>query len=102
MLIKSLILFFYLLSTSVGLWAQTDAFCGVWQMEYLPVNGKSPIKLELAIADPERNVLYPAHLTLQCDSFLGEYDLLLVKKNTRELGISRNKNTVKETVFGLG
>jgi len=102
MLRKSLILLFYLLFTFVGLWAQTDAFCGVWQMEYLPVDGKSPIKLEVAIADPERNVLYPAHITLRCDSFLGEYDLLLVKKNTRELGISRNKFPVKETAFGLG
>jgi len=102
MLGKFSILFFYLLFTSVRLWAQADAFCGVWRMVYLPADGKSPIKLELAIADPERNVLYPAHITLRCDSFLGEYDLLLVKKNTRELGISRNKYPVKETAFGLG
>lgn len=102
MLRKSLILFFYGLFASVSLWSQTDAFCGVWQMEYLPADGKSPIKLEVAIADPERNVLYPAHLTLQCDSFSGEYDFLLVKKNTRELGISRNKHPVNEKPFGLG
>lgn len=102
MLRKSLFLFFYLLIAVVQLQAQTDAFCGVWQMEYLPADGKSPIRFEVAIADPEKNVLYPAHFTLQCDSFIGEYDFLLVKKNTRELGISRNKHPVQEKPFGLG
>jgi hypothetical protein len=94
-------LFFFLLLSNQSL-AQTDPFSGSWQMEYIPTPGSSPIKFEIQIADPEKNVLYPAHIILQCDSFFAEYDLLLVKKNTRELGISRNKYPRVEKPFGLG
>lgn len=82
--------------------AQTDAYAGTWYMEYQPTNDLSPIKLELHIAASERNVLYPAHLKITCDPFHADYELLLVKKNSRELGISRNKYPLTEQPFGLG
>lgn len=90
-----------LLLFSTTLLAQTDAFSGSWQMEYSTGEIKSPIKLELQIGPSQRNILYPAHITLACDSFLAEYDLLLVKKSIRELGISKNKFPRFQKPFGL-
>lgn len=97
---SKLLLLCFLLN-SFKLPAQTDAFAGTWQVEYLTY-GTSAIIFELQIARPENNVLYPAHIKLQCDSFLAEYELLLVKKSTRELGISKNKYALAEQPFGLG
>ncbi len=81
--------------------AQTDAFAGTWQMEYIPPPGLSTIKLELQIAPSEKNILYPAHLKLECDNFVAEYEFLLVRKNSRELGISKNKFPRFEKPFSL-
>lgn len=81
--------------------AQTDAFSGSWQMEYSTAAMASPIKLELQIGVSQRNILYPAHIKLECDSFFAEYDLLLAKKNSRELGISKNKFPRFQKPFGL-
>ena len=98
---KTLILFIYALIISHQLLAQTDAYSGTWQMEYLPPQGTPSIKIELQISYSEKNILYPAHLTLKCDSFVADYELLLVKKNKRELGISKNKFARVESPFSI-
>jgi hypothetical protein len=95
------ILFILFSCCSSAVMAQ-DIFPGTWQMEYLPNGNNSPIRMELQIASPERNILFPATLLLQCDSFSARYQLLLVKKNGRQLGISRNKFPVSESPFSLG
>ena len=61
----------------------------------------SIIDIELQIGASQRNILYPAHIKLACDSFFAEYDLLLAKKNIRELGISRNKFPMLQSPFAL-
>ena len=99
---NTLILFFFLALGALKLIGQTDAYSGTWFMEYQRNGGANPIKLELQIAASEKNLLYPAHLKLTCGSFIGDYELLLVKKNSRELGISRNKFPLSESLFGLG
>jgi len=58
--------------------------------------------MELQVGHPERNLLYPARIRLQCDSFNAVYELLLVRKTLRQLGISRNKFPRTETPFSLG
>ena len=98
---NTLILFFCLLFVSLKSLAQTDAYSGTWQMEYLAAPGMAPINIELQISYSERNILYPAHLKLQCDSFIADYELLLVKKNSRELGISKNKFPRLENPFSI-
>src|SRR4051794_12811398 len=82
--------------------AQTEAFSGTWKMTDLSLAGTGPVKVQLEIASPDRNALYPALLTLQCDSFKAAYELLLVKKNNWELGISKNKYVKSEAPFTLG
>lgn len=101
-MIKNIFLFIYcFLFYSLKILAQTDAFSGSWQMEYSTAAMASPIKLELQIGVSQRNILYPAHIKLECDSFFAEYDLLLAKKNSRELGISKNKFPRFQKPFGL-
>ena len=82
--------------------AQSDAYPGTWQMKYKQGENMPVINIELKIANAEKNILYPASLLLYCDSFNAAYQLLLVKKNSRELGISKNKYPVFEKPFSLG
>jgi hypothetical protein len=98
---NALTLFFFLL-ISAKLSAQTDTYAGTWQMKYMPDTTSSAITIELEVATPERNILYPAHLKLQCDSFIAEYELLLVKKDSRQLAISSKKYPLYEKPFSLG
>jgi len=81
--------------------AQYDQWPGTWQMDYPAEAGKPSVRLQLHIALSEKNILYPAHISLQCDSFSAGYELLLVRKSTRELGISKNKYAVSEKPFSL-
>lgn len=98
----TLFLFICLLLISAKSFAQLNVFSGTWQMKYLPGPGMLPIQMQLQIAAPEKNLLYPAQLTMQCDSFSARYHLLLVKKSSRELAISRNKYPVSEIPFSIG
>jgi hypothetical protein len=98
---NTIILFIYILLSTVKLFAQTEPYPGTWQMDYPAGEGRPPIHAELKIAPSEKNILYPAELLLQCDSFSATYQLLLVKKNTRELAISKNKYRVSEKPFSL-
>jgi len=102
MLRNTYILFFCLLALVVRSTAQTDIYPGTWKMEYLSGTGKTPINIELQISAGDRNILYPAFLKLQCDSFNAEYELLLVRKNNWELAISKNKYPTSEIPFSLG
>jgi hypothetical protein len=100
--IKNIFLFIYcLLFYSLKLLAQTDPFSGTWQMVYSPDAATTPLKFELQIGPSQRNILYPAHVLISCDSFFAEYDLLLAKKNIREVGISKNKFPRFQKPFGL-
>ncbi|MEO7523696.1 MAG: hypothetical protein ABIT58_06350 [Ferruginibacter sp.] len=81
--------------------AQTDVFQGAWHMDYLPGDSK-PVTMDLQIGPPEKSMLYPAELTIKCDSFSGTYNLLLVKRNIRQLAIGKNKIPSSESPFSLG
>jgi hypothetical protein len=98
---NTIILFLYLFFSTVKLFAQTEPYPGTWQMDYQQGPGMPTIHLELQVAPSEKNILYPAQLLLQCDSFTATYQLLLVKKNMRELAISKNKYRVSEKPFSL-
>lgn len=96
------ILFIGILLLPRGLPAQvSDNFAGTWQMEYRPA-GKSVIRSTLQVALPERGVLYPARLEIKTEGFSGSYNLLLVKKNNRQLAVGRNKIAIEESPFSLG
>lgn len=78
-----------------------DNFTGNWETEYKSEENGRTIKIVLSVASPENNILYPAQLHVACDSFSASYNLLLVKKNSRQLAISRNKIPVVEYPFSL-
>lgn len=82
--------------------SQTDKWTGTWEMHYKPWPHIPAVDMELQIAAPIKNMLYPAKLKLLDRGFSGEYELLLVKKNDNELGIGRNKYPLVEQPFGLG
>ncbi|HMO61569.1 MAG TPA: hypothetical protein PKC39_10260 [Ferruginibacter sp.] len=98
MIFKNILLHSLCLLLLLPCLGQTDLYPGNWQMNY-PQAG---ITMHLRVGTPEKNMLYPAHIILQCGSFTGEYDLLLVRKNSRELAISKNKFAVTEQPFSLG
>jgi len=95
-------LIFIFLLFSLKLSAQTDDYTGTWKMIYPSTPAAPAITIEMKVAAPEKNTLYPAQLTLQCDSFNAVYEILLVRKNLRQLGISRNKFVVSEEPFSMG
>ena len=100
---KKLITFILLSFYAVAAVAQVDPFAGTWQMQYNTGTNNQSIDLEFTIATPaDKNQLYPAQMKLQCDSFQAVYNLLLVKRNIRQLGIGRNKLPVFETPFSIG
>ena len=77
---------------------QPDNFVGKWKVE---LQGNPNSILQLHIATAQQGILYPAQLIIQCDSFRATYELLLAKKNTRELAISKNKFAIAEAPFSL-
>jgi hypothetical protein len=94
--------FLSLFFITVTIFAQSDAFPGSWKVDYLPVGGNTPIYIDLQIAAAENNVLYPAQFSLKYGDFKAVYQLLLVRKSSRELAISKNKYPVSESPFNLG
>jgi len=99
-MIKQFLLLLFI-SLSIHPFAQ-NSFMGKWEMNYTNEKNESPVKLILQIGIPEKSVLYPATLTIECDSFSASYELLLVKKNSRQLFISKNKLPITETPFSIG
>ncbi|WP_162915469.1 hypothetical protein [Paraflavitalea soli] len=96
-------LLFLFVCTATWAMAQTDKWTGSWQMTRKPYAGSSSaIILDLQIGMPDQGQLYPAKIKLQYGSFKGIYELLLVRKNDGQLGISRGKYPLQETPFKLG
>lgn len=93
---------FYCVFISFNASAQTDAFVGTWEMEYLPSAAAKPITISLQVGPAEKALLYPAEMKLQCDSFIAVYHLLLVKRNIRQLSIGKNKIPASEMPFSIG
>lgn len=96
---KKIPLFFFLLLCSFKISSQLDPFVGTWQIH--TDTESNQVLLNLKIGAPEKGSLYPAQLTIECDSFSGIYELLLVKKSARELAISKNKYARFEKTFSL-
>lgn len=82
--------------------AQVDLFTGTWNIQHASTTNSPLIEMELQIAAPDKNLLYPAQLRLNCDSFHATYNLLLVKRNARQLGIGRQKVPEYEMPFSIG
>ena len=82
--------------------AAQSRWSGTWSMQYKPWPHIPAIEMTLRIAEPTAEMLYPAKLELTHGTFSGEYELLLVKKNDKQLGVGRNKYPVLEAPFGLG
>lgn len=100
---KLSVLLFLFVCTTVLAMAQTDKWTGSWQMTRKPYAGSSSaIVLDLQIGIPDQGQLYPAKIKLQYGDFKGSYELLLVRKNDGQLGISRGKYPIQETPFKLG
>lgn len=79
-----------------------DPFTGTWRAEVRTNGASHKAVFTLYIGIPEQNQLFPARLTIACDSFAGDYDLLLAKKNARSLAIGKQKHEQGETPFPLG
>ena len=99
MIKKKLPLLFCFLLHTLTSFSQNDPFVGTWQTDY--TKGGSKLQFLLQVATSEKGILYPAHISMQCDSFNAEYELLLVKKSVRELAISKNKFARNEKPFGI-
>jgi archaellum component FlaG (FlaF/FlaG flagellin family) len=99
MIRKILPVFIYLLFHCMASFSQSDPFIGTWQIDNAA--GENKCAFSLQVASPENGILYPAHITIQCDSFTAAYELLLVKKSSRELSISKNKFARDEKPFSL-
>ncbi len=82
--------------------AQENLFTGTWLMEYRNAADDSLFVMELQVASPEYQTLYPAQMKIQYGNFKGTYQLLLVKQANGQLAISRNKYAIQETPFALG
>ena len=83
--------------------AQADPFTGTWQRSRKPYAGSSAdIIMNLQIGIPDQKQLYPAKIKLQYGKFSGTYEMLLVRKNDGQVGISRGKYPLQETPFKLG
>ncbi len=78
-----------------------DIFVGNWEMISANQENTAPIKLTFKIGAPEKNILYPAELHLQCDSFNATYHLLLAKKNSRQLAIGKIKYPISTSPFSI-
>lgn len=96
---KTSFLFFYLLLNACVAFSQQDPFTGSWQLSADQSGNK--IQMTLQVGSAEKGILYPAHIQIQCDSFSADYELLLVKKSSREIAISKNKFARHEKPFSL-
>jgi hypothetical protein len=94
------VFFFCFLFIATQAFCQSNIFSGTWQVENINA-GNPRIQMQLKIGEPEKNLLYPAHIKIQYKNFVGEYDLLLVRKNSRQLVISKNKFALYETPFSI-
>lgn len=82
--------------------AQDDKFPGTWEITGVFPEQNERYSVALQIGFPELKQLYPAQLTISYGTFLGVYNLLLVKKGKNKLAIGRNKVPESESPFSLG
>lgn len=99
---KRFLLFTLLTVVVTPVMAQTDKWTGTWQVYSKPWPHIPAIIMDLQIGVPAQGVLYPAKIKLQYGTFTGIYEVLLARKNDRQLGISRGKYPLQETPFKLG
>lgn len=97
---KSLYWLLFLLSLYLQGTAQ-QKYIGTWQNNDNIQGNLLSIKAELQIGVPQHNILFPATLKIECDSFIGTYKLLLALKKTDCLAISKNKTPSNEFPFSL-
>lgn len=95
-------LFLFLLCCTGFVFAQSDQFTGTWEMRSGNDINDASFGMELQIAKPERNCLYPAQLKLRYNDFSATYELLLVRKNDTQLAIGRSKYAIHEAPFSIG
>lgn len=89
-----------LLFFSVNAFSQpenNDKFHGTWEWGTPGISGSVYAKLEVSYAHDY--IIYPARLTLRLNDFEGVYQMLLAKKNTRQLAIGNPKKIISETPF---
>ncbi len=67
----------YLLFIPVKLFSQTDIYTGTWEMEFRQTDSLPPIHIGLKIANPEKNILYPAQLQIKAGATISPEDLKL-------------------------
>jgi hypothetical protein len=79
-----------------------DIFVGDWKINSITTENLHHFEVRLEIGQSEKGILYPAQLTIAIDSFYARYQLLLAKKNSRQLAISTQKYAVTEVPFQLG
>jgi hypothetical protein len=99
---KQTLLIFFLFTNTGKLFAQQDIFPGTWEMRTNARSDSSEIYMQLQVAKAGNDLLYPAQLKIVSGSFSGTYQLLLVKKNERQLAIGRHKFPISEKPFSLG
>src|SRR5690606_32362453 len=100
--VKSFLLCITALLLSVSGFGQSTDWVGRWFFEYKQAPHIPTISMTLEIGEPTSKMLYPSRLTLKHNDFLGEYNLLLVEKNSNELAIARNKYPISESPYSLG
>lgn len=86
----------------LNVFSQADIFSGTWVMQSNTDENNPSFYIELQIAEPEQQTLYPAQLNIRYENFNAVYQVLLVKKNNSQLVIGRNKYAVKEEPFSIG
>ena len=87
--------------TSISATAQ-DLFTGSWAAEVKVPGLPGTTSMKLAVGIPHNNLLYPARIEISYGDFYGDYDMLLVKKNSRQLSIGKHKHPAKESPVSLG
>lgn len=93
--------FFLIIIFSTHLFCQ-DIFIGDWKLNIPKNEFLNQFEAHLQIGYSEKGILYPAQLTISIDSFIGKYQVLLAKKNSRQLAISTQKFAVLEVPIKLG
>ncbi|MEO6583403.1 MAG: hypothetical protein ABIO05_03715, partial [Ferruginibacter sp.] len=76
---------------------QTNKYAGTWSGTFKTTDQAATLQMQLFIAEPDNELFYPAHLTLQSDTIRLNYDLLLAKKSFNQLGISWYKQAGAQT-----
>lgn len=78
-----------------------DTFSGTWQSTVKVPGLPGEATVALSVGIPHNNLLYPARLIISYEQFSGDYDLLLVKKNSRQLSIGKHKHPASESPVSL-